>query len=458
MQADYLRYASEPIMAALLLVASIILVIYTRNKTKDLPAEETKLGTPLYLSAIAVFLLGIASFVNYVINTGIWVVDPLLTYYQLSIIAPGILTIAGLMILGWNRYHPIPIIMMIVALAIAFLFPVLGVTVSPQIFIGIINLTLYALPIGLFGYLTIKQKRLTSFSLFMIVVTFLLFPFTAITEDQLVIGLILLLRFIGPAIAIVAFNKTDVGISLELGGYAIGILAFAMFLTLFQTSAIFLAFVEIELITVVIIIAVAAALGVIAGTYTLGRWKISRSQSTFLLGIYLLIAGVAFLLVALNNIGTFGFAIEWEYIVMILSILVLIPLNLSAFSALEWNKALLIPFIIAIPPVLLLALNYPTPVDDIAFRNVLMAITGILQNVIPMALFGTLWWRMRKAEAPGRSRPLFLAIGIVLLLVAAGRGGSLLTYSGGILLFMAFILWLLAVTGYADKLLKTAGE
>jgi hypothetical protein len=67
------------------------------------------------------------------------------------------------------------------------------------------------------------------------------------------------------------------------------------------------------------------------------------------------------------------------------------------------------------------------------------------------------WWRMRKADVPGRNQPLFLAIGIVLLLLAAGRGGLLLTYSGVILLFGAFVLWLLAVTGYADKLLKTTG-
>jgi hypothetical protein len=444
-------------MAALLIIATIILVIYTRNRTRDLPADEKKLGRPLYLSAVAVFLLGIASFVNYLINFGYWPVDPLQTYFQLSNIAPGILTIAGLMILGWERYNFVPIIMMIITALVGFLFPVMGVAMSPMIFIGIFNLALYILPIGLFGYLSIKQRRLTSFSLFMIVLTYLIFPITGVVTDPIILGLLLLLRFIGPGMAIVVFHKTDIGFTLELGGYTAAILSLAIFLTYFQDSPIFLAMTDIDLIVTVILISISAALGVISGTYTLGRWRKSRNLSTFTLASYLFIAGIAFLLVALNNIGFFGYAIEWEYIVMILSIVVLIPLNVSAFLALDWRRGLLIPFIIAIPPVLLLLMNYPTHPDDIAIRNILMAFTGILQNVIPFVLYITLWWRMRKANASGRSRALFLAIGIILLLVAAA-GGNLLTPMGSILLLIAFVGWLLAVTGYADKLLKTAGE
>jgi len=441
-------------MAALLIVASIILVIYTKNRTRNLPDEEKGIGTPLYISAFAVFLLGIASFVNYLINYGYWLVDPLLTYFQLSIIAPGLLTIAGLMILGWNRYYPIPVAMMIVSLLVAILFPLLGVTTSPQIFIGIFNLTLYILPIGLFGYLIMKQKRPTIFSLFMIVLTYLLFPLTAVFQEPFV-SLILILRFIGPAIAVVVFLKPDTGFTLELGGYTSALVALAFFLTYFQTSPVVTSLTNPELVFSVVLISISAALGVIAGTYTFGRWKTSRNISTLTLGSYLFIAGIAFLFVALNNIG-FLSGINMEYVVMIISILVLIPLNVSAFMALDWKNGLLIPFIISLPPVLLLLMNYPIHPDNIAYRSILMAITGILQNVIPFVLYLSLWRRMSKADAPGRSRALFLAIGIILLLIAAA-GGNLLTPMGSVLLLIAFTSWLLAVTGYADKLLKTAG-
>ena len=456
MQVD-IQYASEPIMAALLIIATIILVIHTRKRTRDLPADEKKLGTPLYLSAIAISLLGVASFVNYLINAAVWVVDPLLTYFQLSNIAPGLLTIAGLMILGWDRYHAVPIVMMILTALVAILFPVLGVAMSPMVFIGMFNLTLYILPIGLFGYLTIKQRRLTSFSLFLIVLTYLMFPLTAVFTDPIALGLILLLRFFGPGIAIIVFLKSDIGFTLELGGYSAAVIVLGFFLTYFQDSPIFLAMTDVALVATVILLSFSAALGVISGTYTLGRWKTSRNISTLTLGIYLFTAGIAFLMVALNNIGFFGFSIEWEYIVMILGVVVLIPLNLSAFFALDWKNGLLIPFAISIPPVLLLLLNYPIHPDDIAYRSLIMAITGILQNVIPFALYITLWRRMRKDNAPGRSRALFLAVGIILLLIAAA-GGNLLTIVGSTLIIISFTGWLLAVTGYADKLLKTEAQ
>jgi len=74
-----------------------------------------------------------------------------------------------------------------------------------------------------------------------------------------------------------------------------------------------------------------------------------------------------------------------------------------------------------------------------------------------------LWRKMKQAEAPGRNRPLFLAIGLVLLIV----GGLVATYITGnvqeivaipsaSILVVAFLIFLVGITGYADKWLGTA--
>ncbi|MDF1538121.1 MAG: hypothetical protein P1Q69_04380 [Candidatus Thorarchaeota archaeon] len=104
------RYASESIVAVLNIVAAVILVISTENRTRTLPEDETNIGIPLYASAIFMVLFGIASFINYLINFGNWSVDPLLTSFQSSIMAPGLLTIAGFLHLaaaGGNLVTPL---------------------------------------------------------------------------------------------------------------------------------------------------------------------------------------------------------------------------------------------------------------------------------------------------------------------------------------------------------------
>ncbi len=458
-----LQYASELVTAFILVISAIVLLSYTRNRIRNLPDEEKSLGRPLYVATVALLILGIASLVNYGIHAGYLAWDPLLSYYQLSVIGPGLLTISALMILGWKKYYVVPIGMMAAVAAIAFLIPLLSLPMSPQIFIEPFNLALFALPIGLFGYLTKQQKRVTSFALFMISTTYPLFAITGATYNLLIISVIIGLRMFAAALAIVAFSKPDIGFSLELGGYSFSMTGIAFFLTSFQLAA-FIQFdpllnpvtpEAIETIVSLLLVTISATLGMISGTYTLGRWKKSRNTVTLMLGSYLFIAGIAFLLVALVNID-FVTGINWLYTSQIVSIVVLVFLNIAAFLALDWKKGVLIPIIITIPILILLFVSYPTHPNNIEYRTVLMIITEILQNVIPLGLFGALWWRMRKTNSPGRSRALFLAIGIIFLLLAVS-GGVLVTYITSTFLVIAFTLWILAVTGYADKLLKTAG-
>jgi Na+/proline symporter len=92
--------------------------------------------------------------------------------------------------------------------------------------------------------------------------------------------------------------------------------------------------------------------------------------------------------------------------------------------------------------------------NTLPYRTIVMAISGILQSVIPLGLYGLLWRRMSKAGAPGRSRALFLMLGIVFLIFGTA-GGSAVTPLSSTLILSAFVIWWLGITGRADQLLKT---
>ena len=104
---------------------------------------------------------------------------------------------------------------------------------------------------------------------------------------------------------------------------------------------------------------------------------------------------------ALQHVTYFGITIE--YVLLLLGVVWLIPLNVSAFIALDWNRGMLIPVLIAVAPISIILLSYPTVTTDIAFLVPVLAITGILQMVIPMGLYFYLWRRM-SAATRGLSR------------------------------------------------------
>ena len=101
-------------------------------------------------------------------------------------------------------------------------------------------------------------------------------------------------------------------------------------------------------------------------------------------------------------------------------------------------------------------MNWPAgvPSDALPMRPLFMGVTGILQTIIPLGLYGLLWWRMKKSAAPGRNRALFLTLGIILLIFGTA-GGATTSILSSTALLGAFALWWLGVTGRADTLLKT---
>jgi hypothetical protein len=138
-----------------------------------------------------------------------------------------------------------------------------------------------------------------------------------------------------------------------------------------------------------------------------------------------------------------------------IGMLTMMFLNMSAFLALEWKNITLVPVIIGLPGIVYTWLFFPMNPDFTPNRGAIMGISMFIQTIIPFLLYTRLWYRIRKAGGRGYSRPLFLALGIIFLILGSA-GGTTTELVPAIMLAIAFTLWGLGITGEADKLLKTA--
>ena len=443
-------------MAIGIFLATILLFRFTLNRVRQLPDEEKSMGRPLWVALIGILFLGFASLLNYQ-----YAVTPsveLETIYYLVVVAgAGIFALSATMILGWNKGRALPLVIMATIILVAILeqsgFGILGGYAGEftAVFAGI----LFGIPFVLFTYLTVKTKRITSFGFAVLSLFYpMLLVMTSFTAPEIV-AIVIALRLYGPALLITALVLPETGISAELVVYAMTVSSLFYFLAYLLISPVVA---DVTLMVVVTLVAFASVIGIGTSAYTLTRWRTSQNPATLTLGIFFFVAGFSLLIVALNHIE-FMSGINAEYVALFLGVLAPMLLNLSAIVALDWKRILLLPAIIMAAPVIQIIIYWPQGIfpDDIPLRTPVMAITGLLQTVIPLALYGMLWWRMRKAGTPGRSRALFLALG-TLLLVFGTAGGWTMTLFGSIVMFGAYISWWLGVTGRADKLLKTTAE
>jgi len=451
--------SSELIMAITLIIGAIVLVNYTRKRTADLNAEErSSAGRPLYLSAVGMLVLAIASFYNFTIDlttAGLWVNA---AYYTFTLIAATFFAVAALMILEYKKAIIIPIVMLIGGTIFTYAIAFLSIPVSMGMVAGPVSLVLNLVPIGLFLYLTRKTGRITALALGFLLITYILQPIAATSTDPSIIAAIIGLRLMGPALAILAFLRSDLGVSVELFGYSISINLVGFWLA----YALAIGTGTLDQFIGVAMIAIVSLLGFTIGTYTLSRYRSSRNTATGLIGAYFFIAGISHIIISLSAIGVLVGATN-EYTIAILGVIGMMFFNLSAFIALDWKRTSLFPVLLIIPVLVYMFISFPAPLASVyAFADV-FGTTNIIQILVPVGLYGMLWRKMKQAEAPGRNRPLFLAIGLVLLIV----GGLVATYITGnvqeivaipsaSILVVAFLIFLVGITGYADKWLGTA--
>jgi hypothetical protein len=447
------QYTSELVAAVGLFLATLLLVRFTSNRVKQLPDEEKHLGRPLWVATIGISLLGIASLLNYQ-----YALTPSLDletiYYLVVVLGAGVFAISATMIMGWDKGRAFPVLIMAAIILVAVLeqtgIHILGGYTGEftAVFAGI----LFGIPFVLFSYLTVKTKRITSFGFAVLAITYpLLLVMTSYTHPY-VVAVMVAIRLYGPALLITALILPETGIGAELMVYAMTVSSLFYFMSYLLISPVVA---DVILLTTVTFIAIASVIGIGTSAYTLTRWRKSRNNATLTLGVFFFVAGFSFLIVALNHIE-FMAGVNAEYVALFLGLMAPLVLNLSAIVALEWNRLLLLPALIAAAPMVQMMIYWPQNIspDLIPMRTVVMAVTGLLQSVLPLALYGVLWWRMRKAGAPGRSRALFLSVG-TLFLIFGTMGGWTMTLLGSLAILVAYSSWWLGVTGRADRLLRT---
>lgn len=449
------QYASELLTAVGLFLGSILLFRFTWNRVKNLPPEEKHYGRPLWVAVVSVFFLGLASLTNYWFGSGI--AEAEVYWYITAILGAGLLMISALMILGSRKLFIGPIVLMGILAVIAYAETMIGAGSILGGFtdyaVNFFALILFSIPVGLFGYLTYTTKRITSFALAVLSVSYPLILVATTFSAPEIVASILAVRLYGPAVLITALILPDTKIGGELIAYSFTISSLFYFMSYLLVSPLVANYASMISVS---FIAVASILSLGTAAYAFTRWSHSRNQATLTLGVFFFVAGFSFLTVALNH-TEFIVGLNAEYFALMLGLLAPLLLNLSSIVALDWRQALLLPVLIAIAPFFLMITGWYTQIspDLVPNRTIVMAITGTLQTILPLGLYGILWWRMRKAGAPGRSRALFLALGVVFLILGTA-GGNTVSLIPSMLIFGAFSIWWMGITGRADRFLGTA--
>ena len=453
--------ASELFMAITLVIGAVILVNYTRKRTAELsPEESVSAGQPLYTSAIGLLVLAIASFYNFVIdlNTVSMVMNA--TYYAITLFAATFFAIAALMILDYRKGFIIPIVMLIGGTIFTYAIAFLNLPVSMGMVTGPVSLVLNLVPIILFLYLARKTGRITAIALGFLLVTYLLEPIATTATDPSLIAALLGIRFLGPALIIVAFLKPELGVSMELFGYTVSVNIIAFWFS----YALAFGIADVGVFIGIALIAVISLLGFTCATYTLSRYRASRNAATGLIGLYFASSAIGNIIISLIAIGAITGSSN-DYLTAVNGLIGMMFFNLSAFIALDWKRTSLLPVLLTVPAIVYLALSFPTAIALIEGYNLVSGITNIVQIIVPVSLYTMLWWKMRKAGAPGRNRPLFLTLGLVFLMlggtaamITTGDVQQIVALLPASILLVSFAVFLIGITGRADMWLGTARE
>jgi len=446
------QYASELLTAVGLFLGAILLARFTWNRVKNLPEEERSLGRPLWVATISIFFLGLTSLINFWYGSGITELE--VAWYIAAVLGSGLLMIAASMIMGSKKLMALPVVLMIVFGAIAYIEPTYGGLLGgfTDYAVNFFALILFSIPFALFTYLTYTTRRATSFALATLSVTYpLILVATTFTAPEMV-AIVLALRLYGPALLITALILSDTKLGGELVAYAFTISSLFYFMSYLLVSSLVGDFATMISVS---FIATASILSIGTAAFALTRWSQSRNTATLTLGVFFFVGGFSFLTVALNH-TEFIVGINAEYVALFLGIIAPMILNLSSIVALDWKPALLLPVLIVAAPFILMMNGWTAQIlpDAVPNRTIIMAVTGILQTVVPLGLYGLLWWRMRKEGAPGQSRALFLTLGVVFLILGTA-GGNAVSLMSSTFILSAFAIWWLGITGRADRLLGT---
>ncbi|MFW9861810.1 MAG: hypothetical protein ACFFEX_03790 [Candidatus Thorarchaeota archaeon] len=472
-------------------VAAFTIILYSRNRSSDADPETKRAFRPLYLFAIALIVYAIGTFIsfqeagtNQSILLGllrpyspIW--QPLYrpyTLYLVLVIEIIILAAAASMIMRQSFMFVAMIIMSAVCLWLlsSALNLVLAHRVSSQadLFFQFGSLVRSFMLIGVSGifiWISYDLRRGTTAAMaFALVAQLMNLPDlygellvspTILQGINLPVALLIIIvaiALMGPSTIAFSFLRPDQKASFELFGYGVSYAGPVLVISGLQAQELTQ---DPLLIATVGIASVAIMLAGGTSAYLYGRWSESKQLATFFFMLAFFLFAVGQMIGLLGNTDNLPW-IESVYVEFIISGLALSLLSITSIYAAGYRSAGLIPLLLFVPIAILFVQNFPTPIEILFVDLIWLVIPLLALFLLPVFLFIGVWWRMRKANAPGRLRPLGIGLGILLFL--AIRIPFLIIGAPGVdpgyaLVTISFVVSWLALTGRLDRTVGMRG-
>ncbi|TFG30676.1 hypothetical protein EU527_14100 [Candidatus Thorarchaeota archaeon] len=454
------------------LVAAGMIINYSRKRSAESSDPEIKKAfRPLYLFAIGQIMFGIGVILTFLIingNIALWPETSLLfnnqylnsytLFYVFTLLELFFLSISATLILGQRLLG----ILMLVIISVAyilffnaiFIIDTIGISNLAENYINLGNI-LSILLLGanaiLFTRIAYDTKRSTSLALgYAMIAQVLAVPrLFQILPIQFTVA-ISIIALMGPAMIAFAFLKPEQKISAELLGYGA---SFAIPVYIIISLVAIGAVTELHVVAIAIFGVMAIMFSSGTASYTYGRWSETKQLPTALLMIIFICFTMGLTIGIFGNVGIIEYIIG-AYFDFVVSSFALVIFTGVALLASGYRTAASIPMILYIPVVLLMVQSYPEPVS-VAFLNYwyLGAIVIVL-FFLPIFLFLITWKRMKSAGTTGRSRPLGMAIGLLLYILI--RFPFLLLEfpfldPGYGFVFVAFVVFWLSITGRLER-------
>lgn len=455
------------------MVAAGTIINYSRKRSVASPDPEIKKAfRPLYLFAIGLLIFGLGVFLTFFVingNISIWAPNSFINdynpylrdyslFYVFTLIELFFLIISASMILKQRLLGVIMLGMILIAYLLWFnsvlLIEATRVSSFAESLINlgsILSVIILGANATLFTWIAYDTKRSTSLSLGYAMILQVFAVPRLFSVIPLAFTLVIsVLALMGPAMIAFAFLRPDQKISAELLGYGASFAA-----PVYIIIALAITGLIGNLQIAVTAIAGAIAIMFAAGTtsYTYGRWRETKQLPTALLMIIFAAFSAGQLIGMFGSLGILD-PITGVYFDLVASSFALIVFTVVAFLAAGYRTSASIPVIIYIPTILLMVQSYPDPVSQAFLNYWYLGLIVMILFFLPVILFSITWRRMKIAGASGRSRPLGMAIGLLIYIVI--RFPLLLIEfpfldPGYGLVVAAFLIFWLSITGRLER-------
>ncbi|TFH10033.1 MAG: hypothetical protein E4H14_03305 [Candidatus Thorarchaeota archaeon] len=457
------------------LVAAGTIINYSRKRSAATTDPEIKKAfRPLYLFAIGLIIFAIGA---------------ILTYYEILVGVPFI-QIPEVIVIGTNYYllyyiTLVELVFFAISAAIIMQQRIIGLFMIIMIFVAyllmfnaiiileasrvsstaqsyidfgyVLTMIIFGAVAFLFSWIAYDTRRSTSLALgYAMIVQVLAVPgLYSILAPELIIA-ISAFSLMGPAMIAFAFLRPDQKISGELVGYGASFAGPVLIIaSLVATQT-----VDLLIITIVSFGALGVMLATGTTAYLYGRWRETKQMPTGLMLFGFVGFAVGQIIGLMGSIGVIPGALP-GYVEIIAIGFSLSVFAVVAIFAAGYRSAGLIPLVVFIPAAIFIGQGYPQGlgIADAVLQYIWILIPLIIIFFLPVILFFRAWKSMQRTGTSGRSRPLGLAIGLLLyiliripLMLFEQEVGAIIGFDASYaFVSVSFIVFWLSITGRMER-------